>query len=179
MCGFTLIELLIVMVIIAVLAGIALPNMTRAVELAQTQKVLADLRSVESAALQYHADTGGWPAPQTTPPLGIGFLTNDDGAGRSVPGWNGPYLRRWPSTPWKSWYRWNDKELDVTTPGPEWIIEVGLAGLEPDRRNRIADLVDRKLDDADGQCAGMFQAACPPGPAEWAPWPAYIVAPDE
>lgn len=60
--GFTLVELLLVMVIISILAGIALPLLRGAVARADAARVRADVRQVEVAALQYREDIGRFPA---------------------------------------------------------------------------------------------------------------------
>lgn len=60
--GFTLVELLLVMVIIAILAGIALPLLRGAVARADAARVRADVRQIEVAALQYREDAGRFPA---------------------------------------------------------------------------------------------------------------------
>lgn len=52
--GFTLIELVIVIAILGILAGIAIPRFTDAVETARGAKLLADLRSIESAGTVYY-----------------------------------------------------------------------------------------------------------------------------
>ena len=180
--GFTLIELLVVIAIIAILAATIAPNAFRAIEKAQVQKAVLDLKALATAARQYYADTGQWPAPVNSPPFGAGFLTDDDGAGTPVPGWDGPYLERWPSHPWsrqvadQTTYQWDHKDVDASSPGLEWTIEVGLADLPQDRRNYIAGLIDKAVDAGDGPCAGIFRAYCPPGPADWAGWPKYVAA---
>lgn len=60
--GFTLIELMVVISIIAILVAIALPRFAEARRSANTAKIAADLRSIDSAITMYEADTGKAPA---------------------------------------------------------------------------------------------------------------------
>jgi prepilin-type N-terminal cleavage/methylation domain-containing protein/prepilin-type processing-associated H-X9-DG protein len=57
--GFTLIEILVVVAIIAVLAAIAFPVASRAVESAQASKCLSNLRQMHTAVASYMQDNNG------------------------------------------------------------------------------------------------------------------------
>lgn len=59
--GFTLIELLIVIVIIALLVGILLPNMLGMRERARDSKLKSELRELKLALEVYHEDYQGYP----------------------------------------------------------------------------------------------------------------------
>lgn len=59
--GFSLIELLIVLLIIGTLAGIAIPNLNRAVLRARAVDAVADMNAVKVAVLNYQADAHAWP----------------------------------------------------------------------------------------------------------------------
>jgi prepilin-type N-terminal cleavage/methylation domain-containing protein len=59
--GFTLIEALLVMLIISILAGIALPLLRGAVARADAAKVRTDVRTIELAALQFREEDGRFP----------------------------------------------------------------------------------------------------------------------
>lgn len=59
--GFTLIELLIVVAIIAILAGIALPNFLEAQTRSKVARVKADMRTIAGALEAYHTDNGKYP----------------------------------------------------------------------------------------------------------------------
>lgn len=52
--GFTLIELVVVIAILGILAGIAIPRFMDSIETARGAKLLADLRSIESAGTVYY-----------------------------------------------------------------------------------------------------------------------------
>lgn len=101
--GFTLIELIVVIAIIAVLAAIIAPNAFIAIEKAKITKATADMRAIKSAAMAYYSDTGTWPLVGIGGAIrgtGTGFITDNDGNGNTVFGWDGPYLEKWPDNPW-------------------------------------------------------------------------------
>ena len=62
--GFTLIEVLIVVVIVATLARIAIPNYQRIKRKAEAAAVIGDFQAVRVAAFEYNADTHAWPEDQ-------------------------------------------------------------------------------------------------------------------
>ena len=96
--GFTLIELLIVVAIIAILAGIAVPNFLEAQTRSKVSRVKSDMRTLATALEAYFGDYNRYPPstlvprfarlrPLTTPiaylssvPLDV-FQTADPGAG--------------------------------------------------------------------------------------------------
>lgn len=59
--GFTLAELLVVMAILSLLAGLAIPNLQRAVLKARAADAIGDLEVIRVAVLQYQADRHEWP----------------------------------------------------------------------------------------------------------------------
>lgn len=64
--GFTLLELMIVVAIIAILAGILIPNFTHARAQAQTAACEANLREIATAFELYYADNQVYPAGSNT-----------------------------------------------------------------------------------------------------------------
>jgi len=100
---FTLIELILVIALIAVIGAVVANNSFRAIEKAKIARAAKDMNSIRAAAMLYYGDTGTWPLIGKTGSIrgtGTGFLTNNDGSGNRVPGWNGPYLEKWPNNPW-------------------------------------------------------------------------------
>lgn len=63
--GFTLIELVIVIAILGILAGIAIPRFLNATATARGAKIVADLRTIDSAIVIYNAKTGNLPTATT------------------------------------------------------------------------------------------------------------------
>ena len=60
--GFTLVELVVVIAILGILAGIAVPRFMDATATARGAKVIADLRTIDSAATMYYAKEGTYPS---------------------------------------------------------------------------------------------------------------------
>ena len=63
--GFTLIELVIVIAILGILAGIAIPRFLNATATARGARIVADLRTIDSAIVIYNARTGNLPTATT------------------------------------------------------------------------------------------------------------------
>jgi prepilin-type N-terminal cleavage/methylation domain-containing protein len=59
--GFTLVELVVVIAILGVLAGVASLKFVDNYRLAKGAKLIADMRTIESAAKMYYAANGVWP----------------------------------------------------------------------------------------------------------------------
>lgn len=107
--GFTLIELLIVITIIAILAGAAIPYVQDYVEDARFSKVRADLDEVKSALIRYELDTGSlWTNAETTLAKLIG-----------------PYLAKPLVDPWGTPYAIDGAGSRVYSAGPDRIAANG------------------------------------------------------
>ena len=59
--GFTLVELLIVAIVIGLLAGIAIPNLKKAIYKADAARILADMSAVRMAVAEFIEDNGRYP----------------------------------------------------------------------------------------------------------------------
>jgi general secretion pathway protein G len=85
--GFTLIELLIVLGILALLAGIATPQVLRYLGKARTEAAKVQINAISSALELYALDNGGYPPGQVGL---VALVQQPQGASR----WNGPYLKK-------------------------------------------------------------------------------------
>lgn len=85
--GFTLIELLIVLGILALLAGLAAPQVLRYLGTARSETAKIQINSIVSALELYALDNAGYPPQQ----VGLGALMQ---APQGATRWNGPYLKK-------------------------------------------------------------------------------------
>lgn len=66
--GFTMMEILIVVIMITIITGFAIPNYQASIQKSQYQKALGNLRSIHGAAYIYKAKNGTfWPAATAQP----------------------------------------------------------------------------------------------------------------
>ncbi|MCF7837565.1 MAG: type II secretion system major pseudopilin GspG [Candidatus Marinimicrobia bacterium] len=109
--GFTLIEVLLVVVIIGILVGVALPRLGGRKREAEIAAARADIQAIGTAIDLYELDNGEYP-----PSLNA-LITNPGGARN----WKGPYLRKGlPKDPWGNEYRYvkGDSTFTVESGGP-------------------------------------------------------------
>ena len=66
--GFTLVELVVVIAILGILAGIAIPRFMDATASARGAKIVADMRTLESAETMYYAQKGEYADMATLAP---------------------------------------------------------------------------------------------------------------
>lgn len=79
--GFTLVELIVVMLIITIVAGVALPVAGKQLDREAEKATRAELASFDRAVREYFLDTGALPTS-----------TSDLMADNAIAGWSGPYL---------------------------------------------------------------------------------------
>lgn len=97
--AFTLIELVIVIAILAILTGAAVPMASKFLESKARAATRAELEQLSAAALEYFRDTGSLPTS-------VEALLS----GASASGWAGPYLSVQSSEPWSGA---NDVQVDA------------------------------------------------------------------
>jgi general secretion pathway protein G len=117
--AFTLVELLLVVAIIGILVGIALPKFTGRTREARITATRADIESISTAIRLYELDIGDF--PRTLQEL----VTAPPGAGQR---WKGPYLEKgMPVDPWSQNYIYaapgtrNPNGFDLHSLGPDGV----------------------------------------------------------
>ena len=96
--GFTLVELLLVLVILALIGGLVLPNIIGKAEGAKVKAASSQISRLAMAVESFYLDTG-------TTPDSLDDLINESSG---IEGWNGPYVK--PSSlkdPWGREYVYN------------------------------------------------------------------------
>ena len=74
--GFTLLEMMVVVAIIAILAGILIPNFTRARAQAQTAACIGNMKTIATALELYYSDKQLYPVA-TTAAIESSFMANN------------------------------------------------------------------------------------------------------
>ena len=124
--GFTLIEIILVVVIIAILGAMIVPNIAGRSEQARKTAARTDIDSNLSTALDlYKMDAGQYPTTEQ----GLSALITEPTAPPVPSQWNGPYLKKKkiPKDPWGHDYVYtspgthNTESYDLSSLGPEGI----------------------------------------------------------
>lgn len=118
--GFTLLEVMVVMVIIALMATLVVPNLLGNKEKADQKKAQADVVALENALQMYKLDNGRYPTTEQ----GLKALVQkpqSDPIPRSYR--HGGYIRRLPNDPWGNAYQMlapgEHGDIDVFSDGPD------------------------------------------------------------
>ncbi|MFH0790314.1 MAG: prepilin-type N-terminal cleavage/methylation domain-containing protein [Candidatus Omnitrophota bacterium] len=168
--GFTLIELMVVIAIIAVLAAVMAPQIFKQIAKGRTAAAESFYNSVKVSSTSYFSDTGIWPLTCATPALcasngGVngGFIV----AATTNPGWDGPYMERWPGAnqnPFSGNYTWTSAvgtlfNGGVGAVGERYMLITNVPTLDAQR-------IDRDMDRVLGSNAGLVRQLG--NPATWA-----------
>jgi general secretion pathway protein G len=116
--GFTLLELMVVLLILALLATIAAPRVTKSLRKAKAQTAKVQVDALGAAVDSFHVDTGRFPTSEE----GLKALIDRPG---DSPAWDGPYLKKRDSLvdPWGHPYLYRvpgqHGEYDIYTLGSD------------------------------------------------------------
>ena len=81
--GFTLVELLLVLVILALIAGLVLPGIIGKAESAKAKAASSQISRISMSVESFYLDTGSTPSS-------LDQLVNEPSGAK---GWNGPYIK--------------------------------------------------------------------------------------
>lgn len=104
--GFTLIEIMVVVVILAVLAGLIVPNVVGKGDQARVKTTETTLSRISSELEGYRVDNGRYP----TTGQGLDALINPVAEAKNFP--TGGYIKKYPTDSWEN-------ELQYLSPGTE------------------------------------------------------------
>lgn len=101
--GFTLIEIMVVVVILAILAGIIVPRIMGRPEEAKRTKAQVDIKAVEEALNLYKLDSGAYPSTEQ----GLDALVKKPETKPVPEKWRAEgYLSKLPTDPWGRTYQY-------------------------------------------------------------------------
>ncbi len=118
--GFTLIEVMVVVVILAILAGMVVPRIMDKPDQARITKAQADIRAMDSALKMYRLDSFQYP----TTDQGLEALVSKPGGSPEPKNWKeGGYIDRLKDDPWGNPYQYlspgSRSEVDIFSLGPD------------------------------------------------------------
>ena len=115
--GFTLIELMVVLVIIALLGAIIIPNVLDRADEARVTAARTDVNNLMQALKLYRLDNMQYPSSDQ----GLQALVSRPNSSTQPPNWR-PYLDKLPNDPWGHPYQYLNPglrgEIDVFSYGP-------------------------------------------------------------
>ncbi len=100
--GFSLVELIVVMVIIAMLAGIVMLNTRRSLISARQNTAKAQIKTIVDAIDSFYAEQGRYPSNEE----GLAILA------QTTPDLPEPYMKDIPEDPWNRAYEYNSPGRD-------------------------------------------------------------------
>lgn len=98
--GFTLIELMVVLVILGVLFGLVVPNVTGRGDEARVTGAKTDIKTIENALETYRLHNSHYPSTDQ----GLEALVTKPSGSPEPKNWRGPYLKQKPTDPWGNPY---------------------------------------------------------------------------
>ena len=115
--GFTLVELLLVLVILALIAGLVLPGIIGKAESAKAKAASSQISRISMSVESFYLDTGSTPSD-------LDELVNQPAG---IKGWNGPYIKNsLLKDPWGQPYRY-------TVPGEHGDFDIESLGADRKR----------------------------------------------
>lgn len=131
--GVTLIEMMVVLVIIAIVAALIVPNVIGRPDEARATVARTDVRTIAASLEMYRLDNRGYP----TTTQGLEALVSRPAAPPAPPNWaSGGYLPQLPTDPWGNPYLYRSPGET----GPYDLISLGADG-EPGGEGVDADIV--------------------------------------
>ena len=115
--GFTLVELLLVLVILALIAGLVLPGIIGKAESAKVRAAASQISRISMSVETFYLDTGNTPES-------LSDLVNEPA---NASGWNGPYIKT--STLKDPWGR----EYEYRNPGEHGDFDIYSLGADGQR----------------------------------------------
>lgn len=116
--GFTLIELMVVLVILGVLFGLVVPNVTGRGDEARVTGAKTDIKTIENALETYRLHNSHYPSTDQ----GLDALVTRPSGNPEPRNWRGPYLRQAPTDPWGNDYAYindNNNNFEVISYGAD------------------------------------------------------------
>ena len=112
--GFTLVELLLVLVILALIAGLVLPGIIGKAESAKAKAASSQISRISMSVESFYLDTGNAPSS-------LDQLVNEPSG---VNGWNGPYIKNsLLKDPWGQPYKYSlpgqHRDFDIVSYGAD------------------------------------------------------------